>query len=134
MMDGWNLILEDKCLNNELSDVQSVNAPNFKKAISQLNYFVYAAFLPPGYHQLIIFDPEEQRAFAKDVIVGMNHKDFYPEFPILQDPIINTKTVQNVWRHWKVDTVDDDKKIWNKEISHEKFIPSAYMKNEEDLD
>jgi hypothetical protein len=121
MMDGWHQILEDKCHNNELTDVQTINAPNLKRNISSQDYFIYAAFLPPGYHQILIFDPEEQRAFAKDVIVGMNHKDFYPEYPILQDPVTHTRVVQNVWRHWKVDDELDDDRLWAHDIEQEKF-------------
>ena len=50
-MEGWNLILDDKCTNNELTDVQNVNMPNLKKdAVSKLDVYIYSAFLPPGYH------------------------------------------------------------------------------------
>jgi hypothetical protein len=45
--------------------------------------YVYASFLPPGYHQLLIYDPAQERAFVKDFIVGMNRKDFYPEYPLV---------------------------------------------------
>ena len=76
-----------------------MNPPNFSKSIEDREFFIYATFLPPGYHQMLIYDPESRRAFCKDIIVGMNHKDFYPEYPILQDPVKHTKVVQNVEKH-----------------------------------
>ena len=82
-LTGWQHIVDDKCNNNELTDVHAVNAPNFNEDIEDKGYFIYATFLPPGYHQMLIYDPDSRRAFTKDIIVGMNHKDFYPEYPIL---------------------------------------------------
>ena len=46
----------------------------------------------------------------------MNHKDFYPEYPILQDPVKHTKVVQNVWRQWHIDTEDDNSRVFQSEI------------------
>jgi hypothetical protein len=54
--------------------------------------YIYAAFLAPGYHQLLIYDPAQERAFVKDFIVGMNRKDFYPEYPLVHG-VQTVKTV-----------------------------------------
>lgn len=55
---------------------------------------------------MLIYDPDMDRAFVKDFIVGINTKDFYPEFP-LQHGAKSVKTVQNVWRNWTEDTEED---------------------------
>jgi len=43
--------------------------------------FVYAAFLEPGYHQFLIYDPKSGRAFCKDLIVQPNNFMMFPELP-----------------------------------------------------
>ena len=87
-------------------------APNFNEDIVDKGYFIYATFLPPGYHQMLIYDPDSRRAFIKDIIVGMNHKDFYPEYPILQDPVKHMKVIQNVWRPWHIDTEEENSRMF----------------------
>lgn len=58
-IDGWNELLHDKCNQNELVDVTSVNQPNLLDGYIQYkDIYVYATFLPPGYHQMIIYDPQ----------------------------------------------------------------------------
>ena len=43
---------------------------------------VYAGFLKPGYHQLMIYDPLFETAYYKDFIVNLNlREDIYPEYP-----------------------------------------------------
>lgn len=57
-IDGWNELLNDKVNNNELVDVTSINQPNLMDGYIQYkDIYCYAAFLPPGYHQMIIYDP-----------------------------------------------------------------------------
>ena len=47
---GWEKILRDKCLKNELMDVKTINAPDFNKDLKDSDFFVFADFLKPGYH------------------------------------------------------------------------------------
>ena len=63
----------------------------------------------------------------------MNHKDFYPEYPILQDPVKHTKTVQNVWRPWRIDSEDDNSYSFNLDVKDKKFDPSMFIKSEDDI-
>ena len=42
--------------------------------------------------------------------------------------------VQNVWRHWTIDSEEDNKRIWNSEIEAESFKPSVFIKQPEDLE
>jgi hypothetical protein len=78
----------------------------------------------------LIYDPLDRRAFCKDFIVGLNQKDFYPEYPILQDPIKHTKVIQNVWRQWREDTTDDNKWSFSHDINADTFNPMIFIKNE----
>lgn len=46
------------------------------------DYFVYAAFLKPGIHQLVIYDPLKDKAFCKELLVEPSqYSDVFPEFP-----------------------------------------------------
>jgi hypothetical protein len=64
--------------------------------------FAYAAFLPPGLHQFLIYCPETHRAFCKQVVIDVNGRDFFPEYPctlnrVKRKPKIKRK---NVWAAW----------------------------------
>ena len=83
---------------------------------------------------MLIYDPDSRRAFTKDIIVGMNHKDFYPEYPILQDPVKRQKVVQNVWRPWHIDTDEENSRMLQIELNSGLFNPSRYIKQKNDLD
>ena len=41
--------------------------------------YVYAAFLKPGLHKFVIFDPVNQRAFCKEIVIDLNNN--YVECP-----------------------------------------------------
>jgi len=43
--------------------------------------FVYATFLQPGYHMFLIYDPLNDRAFCKDIVVELSKTEVYPELP-----------------------------------------------------
>ena len=69
---GWPAPLRDKALSNELVDVEAINVPasitEFKDAgldsygvlipTKPCSAFAYAAYLPPGLHQFLIYIPE----------------------------------------------------------------------------
>ena len=91
---GWESVLADYVLRNELNDVETVNFPkridefqpewdNQGKVtnIKECTTFVYAAYLPPGLHQFLIYDPVTKKAYVKDIILDLNASEFYPEFP-----------------------------------------------------
>ena len=80
---GWQYILADKCLQNELMDVHSINMPNFKRSQNNKDWFVYTCLLNPGYHKLLIYDPKMEMAFVKDFVVNLNLKEgLFPEYPV----------------------------------------------------
>lgn len=53
--------------------------------------FIYAAYLPPGMHQFIIYCPKTKRAFCKDVVVDLNECEPFPEFPAAWKPKVKVK-------------------------------------------
>mmetsp|Transcript_28843 Transcript_28843/g.43553 ORF Transcript_28843/g.43553 Transcript_28843/m.43553 type:complete len:187 (+) Transcript_28843:941-1501(+) len=131
-LEGWQKILEDKCQNNELTQVQVVNEPNFQDSgINAKEIFVYATFLPPGYHQILIYDPMLERAFCHDLVLNLNQKDFYPEYPLLHG-VKNNKNIQNVWRHWLEDSEEEIDKSFISDTETEEFAEARFIKNEED--
>jgi len=81
-LEGWEKLMKNKCLNNELMDVKNINLPDFSKDLKDKDYYVFAGFLKPGYHQLLIYDPQLERAYCKDFVVNLNlREDIFPEFP-----------------------------------------------------
>lgn len=94
--------MHDFCESNELTDVLTINKPNLLDYnVEVRDFFCYAGYLTPGYHQFIIYDPRQERAFCQDMVVGLNHvsRDFYPELPLVHGIAIN-KIVPNMWRLW----------------------------------
>ena len=103
--DGWEQLMEAKCNNNELMDIKSINMPDFKQEEAKnLDVYVYAGYLKPGYHQLQIYDPGLEKAFCKDFVLNLNlREDIYPEFPVLEGTV-QIRKVHNVWKPWLEDT------------------------------
>lgn len=60
---GWHKVLHHKCTRNEVQDVRILNYPSALLSRDKLadedadNIFVYATFLKPGPHHLVVFDP-----------------------------------------------------------------------------
>ena len=48
--EGWEQIMIDKCTQNELMDIRSINMPNFELKQKNLDSYIYAGYLKPGYH------------------------------------------------------------------------------------
>jgi len=64
--------------------------------------FVFSGIFPPGYHQILIYDPQQERLFCKDFVVQHNHKDQFPEIPKNNKfQMIKTKIIPNVWAKFK---------------------------------
>ena len=106
-LKGWEHLVRDKCLKNELMDVKNINTPDFDKDQNDSDWYMYASYLKPGYHQLLIYDPQLEKAFVKDFVVNLNlREDIFPEFPNKEkDPM--PKRIANVWRFWLDDTQED---------------------------
>ena len=101
-ISDWQELLYDKCLENQLTDVHVENATpqdfeNFNDETKNKNMFVYATYLVPGIHKFVIYCPISKRAFCKTIMVDVNTKDQYPEYPT-QFKTKRRKLIMNVWR------------------------------------
>ncbi len=88
-------------------DVKSVNIPDLsfvpsKDVFSQkTQIFVFAGFLKPGRHQILIYDHILNRAFYKEFVVNLNSReDLYTEYPVVEGMIVR-KGIKNVFEGWK---------------------------------
>jgi len=83
---GWERIIFDKCKRNESTDVAVVNMPpgyeipkidkrGKKMKDPECSTFVYAAYLPPGRHQFLIYCPIRKSLFCKDIVIDLNSSD-----------------------------------------------------------
>lgn len=106
-----------------------VNFPDMhSKKLQNQEWFTFAGFFPPGYHQILIYDPLQERAFAKDVVVGLNRRSFvYPECPQKRKVKIN-KIVPDMWEKWNEDTEEDLCKILDHEMESEEFDPPKLLR------
>lgn len=69
-LKDWKRILMDMCKDNQLTDTQCINFPNMNvSTIEDQDWFTFAAFVPAGYHQVLIYDPKLERAFCQDFVV-----------------------------------------------------------------
>ena len=98
-LEGWEKLIKESSLNNELFDVKNINLPDFSNELRDKDVYMFAASLKPGYHQLLIYDPQLERAFCKDFVVNLNQRGVFPEFPSA-DPEVKKKRIANVWRNW----------------------------------
>lgn len=131
---GWPRILEDLAGDNQLTDVRAFNFPNLKvTTVEKQDWFTFAGFLPAGYHQVVIYDPQLERAFCKDMVVRQNDRDFvYPEYPVPTGNL-KQKVVQNMWRKFVETTRSDHQKIFQLEQDPGEFQIENYIKNKDDI-
>ena len=84
-------------------DIKSINIPDLsfiptKEIPNQITeIYIFAQFLIPGYHKILIYDPETQRAYCKDFTVDLNlREDLYPEYPVIEGQKMR-KGIRNVF-------------------------------------
>lgn len=75
--------MNDMAHHNELTDVRLINMPVVSEPnVSAKEWYTFAEFLQPGYHQILIYDPKTERAYCKEFVAKLNERDFvYPEYP-----------------------------------------------------
>ena len=119
--------------------------------------FAYAAYLPPGLHQFLIYIPGRiikipseprtspapaggkeamvipARLFCKSITINLAENDFYPFIRPFQKEKKKVKTISNVWRRWRHDTDEDMETAFQKDIV-EGFDPTLFMKDQADID
>lgn len=80
---------------------------SLEKSSATCSTFVYAAHLPPGHHQFLIYCPKSKRLFVKDVFVDLSSPYFFPEYPKTFKRPCKKNNSQNVWRKWREDSEVD---------------------------
>lgn len=56
-LNGWESLMRDKCYRNELMDIECVNNPDLCSDLKTSDVFIFADYIKPGYHQILIYDP-----------------------------------------------------------------------------
>lgn len=123
---GWQRVINDMVNSNELTSVHSVNLPDLSAYnVDRLDLFVFAGVFPPGYHQLMIYDPQQERAFCKDFVIQHNKLDQFPEYPTINKELGEKfkKIVSNVWVKWKEETQEDHIMAYEHITERENFVP-----------
>ena len=112
-LKGWHKILDDKCNRNDIIDILTLNQPTCISQRSQPpinSLYSFAAFLPPGLHSFLIYDPYTSRAFCKTMVVDHNKQYFFSDLPasvfnkksMSQDEVEQRKhTLRQFWRKFK---------------------------------
>ena len=78
--------------------------------------YIYANYLPAGEHKFMIYCPVSKRAFVKTIYVGLNTKDFYPEWP-MQLKVPRKKLILNVWRNCQKVTNKSKSDMYHNDIN-----------------
>lgn len=129
---GWRHIINDMVNNNEILDVHTINIPDLTAYnIDRQDVFVFAGLLPPGYHQFLIYDPQLERAFCKDVVIKLSDRDFFPEYPTTSGAAFQ-KIVPNMWRQWIEASKEDLQTSFKADTATEDFQIHSYIKNPEE--
>ena len=91
---------------------------------------MFAGFLKPGYHQLLIYDPQLERAYCKDFVVNLNlREDIFPEFP-LKEKAPPKKRIANMWRQWLEDSKEDIFKSFQEDLEYQnQFFIHKYIRD-----
>ena len=142
--------LFDKCKRNQNHDTLTINMPpgydlpfvdpeGEQMEEPDCNTYVYANFLPPGKHQIIIYCPVQKKVFCRDVVVDLSTADTFPEFPgniawpTGEEASAAARIIRaDVWKKFRVDTKDDHKFAFKWDIK-EQFEPDLFMKDKKDI-
>ena len=107
---------------------------SLKKSSATCSQFVYAAHLPPGLHQFLIYCPKTKRLFCKDIFVDLASSHYFPEYPKpYRQPKSKLKTNSNVWRKWREDSEMDIKLAVQADMVEESFQPELFLKRPDDI-
>lgn len=135
---GWSHVLNDMALHNELTDVRAINRPEVSAYnVEVKDWFTFAGFFTPGYHQVLIYDPKIDRAYAQDFVVKLNQRDFvYPEYPVHLEMHMQEK-IPSVWKNFREDTPQDLEACVLNEFCRTSFaghrLRTKVIKDEEDM-
>lgn len=105
---GWNKHLFQKCNQNSIMDLHTVNQPlsvadeHAEPEPANWQNYVFAGFMEPGFHQIIIYDPLLEKAYCKEFLVDFrNLQEHYPEIPrAIADSDSDRSKLPNVFAKW----------------------------------
>jgi len=98
-LDGHGQILGDKVYRNELVDVCCLSRPKNISSVSHASgLYVFADYLPPGHHQVIVYCPISDTFWFKDFMIDLCGHIPVTEHPKKLAPLIQSERVlQDVW-------------------------------------
>ena len=107
-MEGWDTILRDKYIENDAAiPCHLVNMPedfgtkSYRDKMDEMGpgkQFIYAEFLPAGYHEFMIYEQSTDTFWMHEFFVDMNKEEIIPQ--VSPDAEV-LKVYPNVWRPWK---------------------------------
>lgn len=103
-------ILRDKVHRNELVDISCLSSPKNIKSVSHASrLYVFADYLPPGHHQVIVYCPVSDTFWFKDFMIDLCAHIPVTEHPRKLDSLIQSERVlQDVWTLVKQPEPRDD--------------------------
>lgn len=124
---------------NLRDEVQLINIPNILAvnrpllaADSKCSSWVYAAYLPPGNHQFLIYqNGKTPRLFVKSILINLSSTDLKVDVPRQALDAKVEKQLQpaaNVWRLFKHDTHQRDEKAFDADLKNF-YEPSLFIKD-----
>jgi hypothetical protein len=105
---GWNSLLHERMTASELAEARKINYQPIlaeqMDADDSRNMFVFPAYLRPGLHQFVIWDPVKHKAYVKELVLDLHNEAVQcPELPKAKESTEEYAT-KNVWLPWKADT------------------------------
>lgn len=109
------------------------------------NHYVFAAFLEPGYHQFIIYDPLIEKAYCQETIIEFNNYQLiYPEMPKLIEQLQMLQVLPPVFKKWIRDDIERENKAYYHDTSpfrderrgmllRDNFEPERFIKDSADI-
>ena len=133
ILEGWPDVLREFVDLNEVVDVLAINKPGLSDYNLEVrDVFVFAGFLPPGYHSFVIYDPRQERAFCKDIVVTPSERrGCYPELPLAAGMEVQ-KIVPDIWRAWHGDSPKDCHMMLKEASNSVDFNMSNYITDKSD--
>lgn len=102
------MILQDMVHHNTYRDVTTVNMPaDFCSTPESTQDYMFAAYMPPGRHHFLLYDPLFKKAYVKEFTIHPNSFDSYVDFPRTFNDITFKKPTPNVWSKFREDNMVD---------------------------
>ena len=98
------------------------------------NTFVYAAFLEAGYHQFLIYDPADHRAYCQEVFVEPSEYEIFPELPKQLGGMMRPQKLAPVFSKWVHDTTARWREAHANDTRPREPVPGSSMRMSKPFD